>query len=49
VLVGGGVPQFGDPRDQGYWVEPTVITGLPYSEITNVCVRIEGRAAPSDR
>jgi aminomuconate-semialdehyde/2-hydroxymuconate-6-semialdehyde dehydrogenase len=31
VLVGGGVPQFGDPRDQGYWVEPTVITGLPES------------------
>jgi aminomuconate-semialdehyde/2-hydroxymuconate-6-semialdehyde dehydrogenase len=31
VLVGGGVPQFGDTRDQGFWVEPTVITGLPES------------------
>jgi aminomuconate-semialdehyde/2-hydroxymuconate-6-semialdehyde dehydrogenase len=29
VLIGGGVPHFGDTRDQGYWVEPTVITGLP--------------------
>ena len=29
VLVGGGVPQFGDARDQGSWVEPTVIAGLP--------------------
>ncbi len=29
VLAGGGVPQFGDRRDQGFWVEPTVIAGLP--------------------
>jgi len=29
VLVGGGVPRFGDARDQGFWVEPTVIAGLP--------------------
>jgi aminomuconate-semialdehyde/2-hydroxymuconate-6-semialdehyde dehydrogenase len=29
VLAGGGVPHFGDARDQGFWVEPTVITGLP--------------------
>ena len=27
-LVGGSVPTFGDARDQGFWVEPTVITGL---------------------
>ena len=25
---GGGVPRFGDARDDGAWVEPTVITGL---------------------
>jgi aminomuconate-semialdehyde/2-hydroxymuconate-6-semialdehyde dehydrogenase len=31
VLVGGGVPHFGDARDQGFWVEPTVISGLPES------------------
>jgi aminomuconate-semialdehyde/2-hydroxymuconate-6-semialdehyde dehydrogenase len=28
-LAGGGVPRFGDARDQGFWVEPTVIAGLP--------------------
>jgi aminomuconate-semialdehyde/2-hydroxymuconate-6-semialdehyde dehydrogenase len=28
-LVGGGVPSFGDARDRGSWVEPTLITGLP--------------------
>ena len=27
-LAGGGVPHFGDERDNGSWVEPTVITGL---------------------
>jgi aminomuconate-semialdehyde/2-hydroxymuconate-6-semialdehyde dehydrogenase len=27
-LAGGGVPYFGDVRDEGAWVEPTVITGL---------------------
>lgn len=30
-VAGGGVPAFGDARDAGYWVEPTVITGLPDS------------------
>ncbi|MFF2776160.1 2-hydroxymuconic semialdehyde dehydrogenase [Streptomyces sp. NPDC058052] len=29
VLAGGGVPHFGDARDGGFWVEPTVLTGLP--------------------
>ncbi|MFF5638474.1 2-hydroxymuconic semialdehyde dehydrogenase [Streptomyces sp. NPDC012825] len=29
VLAGGGVPRFGDERDGGFWVEPTVLTGLP--------------------
>jgi aminomuconate-semialdehyde/2-hydroxymuconate-6-semialdehyde dehydrogenase len=28
-LAGGGVPSFGDARDRGFWVEPTLITGLP--------------------
>lgn len=27
-LAGGGVPEFGDDRDNGYWVEPTVIADL---------------------
>ncbi|RJL31396.1 2-hydroxymuconic semialdehyde dehydrogenase [Bailinhaonella thermotolerans] len=29
TLAGGGVPEFGDERDGGYFVEPTVFTGLP--------------------
>ncbi|MFH8882742.1 2-hydroxymuconic semialdehyde dehydrogenase [Streptomyces californicus] len=29
VLAGGGVPRFGDERDDGFWVEPTVLAGLP--------------------
>lgn len=28
VRIGGGVPRFGDARDGGFWVEPTVWTGL---------------------
>jgi aminomuconate-semialdehyde/2-hydroxymuconate-6-semialdehyde dehydrogenase len=28
VVTGGGVPEFGDERDTGYWVEPTVLVGL---------------------
>lgn len=31
ILTGGGVPRFGDARDGGFWVEPTVMTGLPDS------------------
>lgn len=27
-IAGGGVPHFGDERDNGAWVEPTVIAGL---------------------
>lgn len=38
VLVGGGVPRFGDARDAGFWVEPTVIAGLPE---TARCIREE--------
>ncbi|WP_424216917.1 2-hydroxymuconic semialdehyde dehydrogenase (plasmid) [Streptomyces sp. BI20] len=29
VLAGGGAPRFDDERDGGFWVEPTVLTGLP--------------------
>lgn len=29
VVAGGGVPVFGDARDGGFHVEPTVLTGLP--------------------
>lgn len=29
VLAGGGVPRFGDERDGGFWVQPTVLAGLP--------------------
>jgi aminomuconate-semialdehyde/2-hydroxymuconate-6-semialdehyde dehydrogenase len=36
--TGGGVPRFGDERDNGAWIEPTVLTGL--SE-TARCVREE--------
>ncbi|MER7365421.1 aldehyde dehydrogenase family protein [Nonomuraea wenchangensis] len=28
VLAGGGTPSFGDKRDSGYFVDPTVVTGL---------------------
>ncbi|KQX01787.1 2-hydroxymuconic semialdehyde dehydrogenase [Massilia sp. Root418] len=31
VVAGGGVPHFGDARDQGAYVQPTVWTGLPDS------------------
>src|SRR5882762_9575927 len=31
VVVGGGVPQFGDGRDNGFYVQPTIYTGLPES------------------
>lgn len=28
IVTGGGVPHFGDERDQGFYVEPTIWTGL---------------------
>ncbi|MGW1995966.1 2-hydroxymuconic semialdehyde dehydrogenase [Embleya sp. NPDC001921] len=34
VVAGGGVPSFGDERDRGFHVEPTVLTGLPQSART---------------
>jgi aminomuconate-semialdehyde/2-hydroxymuconate-6-semialdehyde dehydrogenase len=38
VETGGGVPEFGDERDNGAWIEPTILTGLPESAR---CVREE--------
>ncbi|WP_328327926.1 2-hydroxymuconic semialdehyde dehydrogenase [Kribbella sp. NBC_00382] len=35
VLTGGGVPSFGDARDNGCYVQPTVVTGLPAGARTN--------------
>ena len=31
VVTGGGVPEFGDARDKGCYVEPTILTGLEES------------------
>ena len=28
VVTGGGVPQFGDKRDHGFYIQPTIYTGL---------------------
>lgn len=30
-VTGGGVPVFGDARDNGFYVQPTIMTGLPES------------------
>ena len=38
IVAGGGVPQFGDGRDNGYYVQPTIITGLAEKA---VCVQEE--------
>jgi aminomuconate-semialdehyde/2-hydroxymuconate-6-semialdehyde dehydrogenase len=31
LVTGGGVSMFGDKRDQGFYVQPTIYTGLPES------------------
>jgi aminomuconate-semialdehyde/2-hydroxymuconate-6-semialdehyde dehydrogenase len=31
LITGGGVPKFGDDRDNGFYVQPTIYTGLPES------------------
>ena len=31
LVTGGGVPKFNDKRDQGFYVQPTIYTGLPES------------------
>jgi len=38
IVTGGGVPTFGDARDNGFYVQPTVLTGLPES---SCCVKEE--------
>jgi len=38
VVTGGGVPSFGDERDHGFYVQPTIYTGLPE---TARCVKEE--------
>jgi len=38
TLCGGGIPRFGDARDGGAFIEPTVLTGLPE---TARCVKEE--------
>jgi aminomuconate-semialdehyde/2-hydroxymuconate-6-semialdehyde dehydrogenase len=38
IVTGGGIPSFGDERDNGAWVEPTILTGLPESAR---CIREE--------
>ncbi|MDH6115107.1 aminomuconate-semialdehyde/2-hydroxymuconate-6-semialdehyde dehydrogenase [Kitasatospora sp. MAP12-15] len=35
VVTGGGVPEFGDARDGGWYVQPTVLTGLGPDARTN--------------
>jgi aminomuconate-semialdehyde/2-hydroxymuconate-6-semialdehyde dehydrogenase len=31
LITGGGTPQFGNALDQGFYVQPTIYTGLPES------------------
>ncbi|MBZ0216443.1 MAG: 2-hydroxymuconic semialdehyde dehydrogenase, partial [Fimbriimonadaceae bacterium] len=38
IVTGGGVPEFGDDRDNGFFVQPTILTGLPENAR---CVREE--------
>ncbi len=38
IVTGGGIPEFGDERDNGAWVQPTILTGLPENAR---CVREE--------
>jgi aminomuconate-semialdehyde/2-hydroxymuconate-6-semialdehyde dehydrogenase len=38
IVTGGGAPTFGDARDNGYYVQPTIITGLAEKA---VCVQEE--------
>jgi aminomuconate-semialdehyde/2-hydroxymuconate-6-semialdehyde dehydrogenase len=33
VVTGGGVPTFGDERDSGAFVQPTIWTGLPTAPV----------------
>ncbi len=35
VLAGGNIPEFGDDRDNGAYIQPTVLTGLPQTSRIN--------------
>lgn len=41
VLSGGGIPRFGDARDNGFYVDPTILIGLPETARCN-CEEIFG-------
>jgi aminomuconate-semialdehyde/2-hydroxymuconate-6-semialdehyde dehydrogenase len=34
IVTGGGIPRFGDARDRGFYVKPTILVGLPESART---------------
>jgi aminomuconate-semialdehyde/2-hydroxymuconate-6-semialdehyde dehydrogenase len=38
IVTGGGVPVFGDARDNGFYVQPTIMAGLPES---SCCIKEE--------
>ena len=38
IVTGGGIPHFGDARDNGFYIQPTILTGLPE---TARCVKEE--------
>jgi aminomuconate-semialdehyde/2-hydroxymuconate-6-semialdehyde dehydrogenase len=38
IVTGGGIPDFGDGRDNGYYVQPTILTGL---EESSCCIKEE--------
>ena len=38
IVTGGGIPEFGDERDNGYFIEPTILTCL---DETTRCVKEE--------
>ncbi|MDH3531895.1 MAG: 2-hydroxymuconic semialdehyde dehydrogenase [Gammaproteobacteria bacterium] len=38
IVTGGGIAEFGDARDNGAWVQPTILSGLPEAAR---CVREE--------
>ncbi len=35
IVTGGGVPEFNDDRDNGFFVQPTILTGLAHSARCN--------------
>lgn len=35
IIIGGGIPEFGDDRDKGFFIEPTILTGLSHNARCN--------------